>query len=286
LEFLIGQWGHETIQRTYRWTLGGKFMEMKAVGQDGATELIAWHYLGVDPGTGKVTLWEFTAEGNGPILTQTESSARGELRLEGRFRVGTQSGPLRVTWKKEAGQLQEELEQLRDGKWQGFTLTFAPLPRGVQLWEPTLPDQPPKGSPLAPLEKLVGTWLVTGESEGTRYAVEYRFSWVMRGHFLRSEYSVTTGTQTELHAVSMIGYDPETKALMQWGFSADGAVITAIVRATADSVVTDGEMVSATRRTPVRVTYAKPDPDTLSTKTEMQRQGAWRSTGTGLLKRK
>lgn|GEM_PF-5916688 len=285
MDFLVGQWGNESSQWSYGWTLGGKFIEMRLVNEGGRTVLDAWHFIGVDPATGKVTLWEFTTETNPLRLTQAAGTASGVARFEGRYRHGGGRGPLRLTLKRDAGQLVQELEHQHEGKWESLPMSIPALPAGARLFEAPQPEGPAKGAPVAALEKLVGTWRVEGESEGTRYAVEYAIRWAMQGHFLRSEYRVTTGGKTELHAISLFGYDPESQGLVQTGFSADGSVMTGKVRLAGEEVIAEGEMVSPTRRTLLRVTYSRPDADTLSARTEMQRQGTWRSSGVGSFRR-
>jgi hypothetical protein len=295
-EFLIGAWAAEgefpgasryTLERSYRPVLNGKFLQSVELITVGGQVIATEMWLGYDPGKQAVSAWGFSSDSSYSMATG--APPRGDtMVMEGRLVGGPEPGLVRSTMKREGNDRFTQLVEVqKGGAWAPHaTLRFArrASPGPAASPQPLAATQ--GAEPLRPLTLLAGAWRTEGESDGVKYAVEYGFHWTLSGHFLRSEYSVTTGTQTELHAVSMIGYDPETKALMQWGFSADGAVITAMVRATADSVVTEGEMVSATRRTPVRITYSRPDADTLSTKTEMQRQGAWRSTGIGLLRRK
>ncbi len=284
LEFLIGEWGQGSVQRNYRWLLGRRYLEMRETTEGGRTTWDSWQLFGVDPATGKLTLWEFASDGTMVALTQSADSAAGEVRFEGRFRSGGQSGPLRVTFKKLPGGFTQVLEQQREGEGQGFSLEFAPLSAAAPPHRPAI-DSPAKGSPLAALGKFAGVWLIEGESEGRKFTVEYAFGWAVGGRYFTTSYSVGMGSTPDLHALSIIGYDPDTKELVQRGFNAEGSVLRAKVTIAGDTFTWEGQMTGAENRG-LRSTYTLKDADTLEFTTEIRQGDKWTSLGAAPMKRK
>jgi hypothetical protein len=292
-QFLLGTWttqaelpgaGQAGIERTWRSIFNGKFLVQTEVTRSAGGEVTREMWLGVDPGKQALAAWTFSSDGSFAVFSVTPA-AGDALALEGRLIGSSDSGAYRSTIQRTGDRFTHSIDRQKDGTWTRYaTLIFA---RGGAASAPAAPAPAPAGAAVKPLELLAGDWRAEGESDGVKFAVDYDIAWILGGHFLRSDYSVTTGAQTELHAVAYMFFDPESKSLRQLGFSAEGSVSAMKISATPASVVFDGEMHSPTRRTLMRSTYTRPEADTLTTTTEMQRaDGSWRRAGAVSLKRR
>jgi hypothetical protein len=290
LQFLAGTWQAEfasgdiqfTVTRTYRMELGGKFLRLLEVLRHAGGEMASDTWLGYDPARQAAASWTFAADGSYALFDRVTVSA-GSLNGEGRRTGGAQPGPMRCTLRRENNnRFVETCASL--GGTSPATATLAYTRSAV------VPVQHPAASApaapaLQPLAMLAGQWRTEGESDGAKYAVDYAIGWTLGGHALRSDYSVTTNGQTELHAVAFMVYDAEAQGLVQFGFSADGSVSTLRIKPAGAGLLFDGHLTATTRRG-LRITYARPSPDTLHATTEMERQGIWRSSGTVALQRR
>lgn len=301
-EFLLGQWVAENelgadkyvVERNWRREFGGKFLCATEKLVVGSAEVFSEAWLGYDPGRARVTVWVFSSDGGYAVFDRVTASG-DTVVLEGRIIGGRAPGPVRAASKRSGNdRVVETVEVQQDGAWvTRRTRNFVRRSSAGALTG-TARTIGPASPALKSLDVLTGNWHTEGESEGVKYAVDYAMYWPLAGYFLRSDYSVTTNGQTELHAVSYMFADSESRALRQFGFSADGSVAAMKIVPSASSVLFDGEMVTPApmasgpaRRAPMRITYARPDADTLSATTETQRQdGTWRRAGAVSLKRR
>ena len=294
LQFLIGAWNAEaqmpgagkvTIERTYRLQLSGKFIEQKEVSRmPGGGQVTREMWLGLEPGKTSVSGWAFSSDGSFAILS-SEKNSGDRVMLEGRLIGGAAPGVYRSTLQRDGSERFTQTIEVQDGgKWTPYAiLNFTRVAAGVSA---DAASAAPSDA-VKPLDLMAGRWRTEGESEGAKFAVDYEILPRLGGYFLRSDYSVTTNGQTELHAVSYLFQDAETKSLRQIGFSADGSVGAMKITPGSGAIVLEGEMATAARRVPMRITYSRPDADTLTTSTEMRRQdGTWRRAGTASLKRR
>jgi len=291
--FLAGTWmaqgefpgaGKYTIRRNYRSTLGGKFLLSSETMQVGNAEVTREMWMGVDPARGALGAWAFSSDGSVALLTVTQPPG-DSLVLEGPLAGGSDPGVYRSTLQRRGNdRFTQTIEAQKNGSWTAYAaFTF----ERTALLADSLHPSPAPSAALRPLELLTGKWRAEGESDGSKFAVDYVNAWTMGGHFLRSDYSVTTNGQEEFQGATYFFADPESKALRQIGFRADGSVSAMKVVPSASSVLLDGEITTPIRRTPTRITYARPDAASITLTTESQRQdGSWRRSGTATFQRR
>ncbi len=124
---------------------------------------------------------------------------------------------------------------------------------------------PEKGVPMSsqdqlkPLEYLVGgTWTAEGDLPGAgHYTAERTYRWTLDGNFIEQHHVMRfSGGQIETKGI--IGWDPEKKAIVAWGFGSDGGVATSRADdATAVEVRFEGQRVGGFNAGPVRATNKK-----------------------------
>ena len=83
-------------------------------------------------------------------------------------------------------------------------------------------QQPPTPDPaLGRLDRLVGTWTMTGRTLGADVddvSGQTTFEWLPGGFFLQQRIELNF-MGTEIHGLELIGYDPETKAFSSQVYS-------------------------------------------------------------------
>jgi len=291
--FLAGTWmaqgefpgaGKYTIRRNYRSLLGGKFMLSSETMQVGSAEVTREMWMGVDPARGTLGAWAFSSDGSVAILRVAQGSGDA-LVLEGALTGSSDAGLYRSTLQRNGNdRFTQTIETQKNGAWTAYAaFTF----ERTALLADVFPPSAAPAAALKPLEVMAGNWRAEGESDGSKFAVDYANTWTMGGHFLRSDYSVTTNGKTEFQGAAYFFSDPESKTLRQIGFRADGSVSEMKVACTAGSVLLDGEITTPIRRTPTRITYARPDAGSITITTESQRQdGSWRRSGAATLQRR
>lgn len=298
--FLLGNWtaegelpgaGRFTLTRNYRNVLAGKFILASEAMQAGNAVVTREMWMGVDPARDALGAWALSSDGSVAVLSVAAGSG-GALVLEGALKGGAEPGLYRSTLQRNGNdRFTQTIEAQKNGAWTGYaTFSFV---RADSAASPNVAGVSPQAA-LKPLEMMAGRWRAEGESDGTKFAVDYAIYWTLGGNFLRSDYSVTTGSQTEFQAASYVFADSESKALRQIGFSADGGVAMMKVTASPEAIKLDGEIARPSpvaaepaRPAPTRITYARPDGATLTITTEVQRQnGTWRRSATASLTRR
>lgn len=275
--------GKYVAERTYRRTLEGKFIEFEQVTKIGTYRsavkaILAWH-----PDKRKVVAYGFADDGTISI-TECDCTSTDTFAFQGRLIGGIDPGPVRGQFRRTGPDtLLETIEAERNGAWQphgGFEFKRKPSPMTAAA------SASAPAAALKPLARLVGTWVQQEQYSGVRYTIELEFRWVLGGQFLMSEYRILSKEKSGLHALSFIGYDTEQKRLVQYGFSADGTILAARVSAAEGTpeMVFEGDMVGGTRRT-LRITYRRPDDDTLTAVTEFQQQGMFQPAGNTTMRR-
>jgi len=274
--------GKSRGMRTYRYTLGGRFIEMQQEvliqpPGGGAQRMAVTAILGRNPGTRRLQQWGFARDGS--ISTaEWDVVAPPAMRFEGRV-VNSSPWRLRGILSRDAAdEFVETLEVYNDGGWRPHSESrFArkgvpPPPDGIGAAGPT--------EDLKLLAPLVGTW-------GQTLDVTLTFRWALNYSFLRSEYVVRRAGDLipKVRVISMTGFDAQQKRVAQYGFNEDGSVFSASVTAAGDALVFEGDMVGDGRRK-LRVTYRCSDADTLVTTTETLVEGAWQKLGETTMKRR
>jgi hypothetical protein len=275
--------GKYVAARTYRRALKDTFIEFEQVLKAGESQSTVKAILGWHPGKKRVVAWGFADDGT-ISMTECDCAAADAFTFQGRLIGGRNPGPVRGHFRwTGADSFTEVVEVERNGGWQkhgqfefkrGYASSSAP------------PAAAPAES-LKALEPLVGTWTqTTTYTNGTSYTVELEFRWILGGRFLMSEYSVLGTENAGVHAVSFIGYDEEEKRIVQYGFSADGAVGTFHFSAAgAPELVFEGEMLGGQRRS-LRIRYQRRDEDTLSAITEFHQRGIFQPMTNSTMRRK
>ena len=293
VEFLVGTWqadgqtpgmGKFTIYRQYQPLFGGSFIEMREVMRGEKRNVNTRAIIGVDPLTGKLTGWSFADDGSMTEIVLMDAPAADGVVFEGKFVAGAAPNPIRSSIKKTAAGFDEIIQTQRGGQWTNFTTMKFAKAAGEQDFSGGISGLPPPDSPLAPLSKFAGAWLIEGENDGQKFVVEYAFQWALGGRFMTTTYSVGMGGAPQLHAMSMIGYDPSAKALIQRGFNTEGSVLRARVSVAGDTLTWEGQMAGAESRG-LRSTYRLTDPDTLEFTTEVKKGDTWESLGTAPMRR-
>ena len=91
--------GPYTAERTYRWALGGKFIEQRHVMKFGTGETESKGIIGWDSEEKAIMAWGFGDDG-GIATTRAENVTETEIRFEGVRVGGFISGPIRATFNK------------------------------------------------------------------------------------------------------------------------------------------------------------------------------------------
>jgi len=76
------------------------------------------------------------------------------------------------------------------------------------------------------LDRLVGSWTLTGKMSSTPLKQRVEAKWVLRGRFLQMHFvseGPTLGTQTPYEATYMIGYDSQSNTYVLHLFDTFGA---------------------------------------------------------------
>ncbi len=91
--------GRYTAERTYRWVLGGKFIEQRHVMKFSKGEIETKGIIGWDPEKKTIAAWGFGDDG-GIATSHAQRTTPTEVRFEGVRVGGVNSGPIRAANRK------------------------------------------------------------------------------------------------------------------------------------------------------------------------------------------
>jgi hypothetical protein len=127
------------------------------------------------------------------------------------------------------------------------------------------------------IEYLVGgTWKTQGEIPGVgKFTAERTYRWVLAGSFIEQRH-VMKFSSGEMETLGMIGWDPEKKAIVAWGFGSDGGVATSrAIAATATEIRFEGVRVGDFNAVPIRAIQRKESDDEFVENAESKQGDAW-----------
>lgn len=138
-------------------------------------------------------------------------------------------------------------------------------------------DQATKDSPLKPIDYLIGgAWTAEGELPGVGpYTAERTYQWALGGKFIEQRHVIKFETGESV-TKGIIGWDPEKKAIMAWGFGDDGGIATSRgENLTETEIRFEGVRVGGFISGPIRATNKKVNNDEFVETAEMKKGNDW-----------
>ena len=281
--------GKYTAQRSYRWVLEGRFIEMQQVLRTGGAQSVTVGIIGWDMARGHVAGWGFSDDGS-MALTECSITSPGDFVFEGRLVGGAHPGPVHGVFHRTGPDGFTETVHAKSGnEWQplfqfAFSRKQAPL-------EPATDTNGMPAPELRLLQPLVGAWEQVSEFTNTRITTEVRFHWTLHGRILRVDEIARAQHKKSVREtqqmVSFFGYDAERKSIVGYRFEADGLVCSSRVTSAegARPIVMEGEQAGRQQRV-VRNSYRAEDDGSLLITTEFQQQGIFQVAANMTLHRK
>lgn len=133
-------------------------------------------------------------------------------------------------------------------------------------------------NPLQPLEYLVGgIWKAEGEITGFgKYSASRSYRWALGGKFIEQQH-VMRVKETQFETKGIIGWNPDTKAIVAWGFGSDGGITTTSANtATAGAELRlEGNRVGPFHAGPIRATFRKVNENEFVELAEIKKGDQW-----------
>jgi hypothetical protein len=130
---------------------------------------------------------------------------------------------------------------------------------------------------LKSIEYLVGvTWTTQGELPGVgKFTAERTYRWALGGNFIEQRHVMRFSTG-EMETKGMIGWDPEKKAIVAWGFGSDGGIATSRADPpTPTEIRFEGVRVGDFNAGPIRATNKKESDDEFVEIAESKKSDVW-----------
>lgn len=130
---------------------------------------------------------------------------------------------------------------------------------------------------LESIEYLVGgTWTTQGDLPGVgKFSAERTYHWMLGKNFIE-QHHVMRFPGGEMETKGVIGWDPEKKVIVAWGFGSDGGIATShSTSATPTEIRFEGVRVGVFNAGPIRATHKKVNNDEFVEIAESRKGDAW-----------